>query len=63
MRCEVAATFVQVIRDQERAPESVDLRDEAYIKRAAERLPDIGRKARPWQECIITPVAHVDAVW
>ena len=38
---------MQVIRDQERAPESVDLRNEAYIKRVAERLPDIGRKARP----------------
>ena len=49
MRSEAAACDVQVIRDQERAPESVDLRDEAYIKRAAERLPDIGRKARPWQ--------------
>ena len=47
MRCEVAACDVQVVRDQERAQESVDLRDEAYIKRAAERLPDIGRKACP----------------
>ena len=48
VRCEAGACDVQVIRDQERAPESVDLRDEAYIKRAAERLPDIGRKACPF---------------
>ena len=39
---------MQIVRDQERTPESVDLRDEAYIKRTAERLPDIGRKARLW---------------
>ncbi|KAK9845769.1 hypothetical protein WJX81_002042 [Elliptochloris bilobata] len=40
----LAAFREQVIRDLERAPESVNLRDEAYIKRAADRLPDIGRK-------------------
>ena len=32
------------MRDLERVPESVNLRDEAYIKRASDRLPDIGRK-------------------
>jgi len=40
----LACAPVQVVRDLERAPETVNLRDEAYVRRAAARLPDIGRK-------------------
>ncbi len=43
-RVGVACAPAQVVRDLERAPETVNLRDEAYVKRAAGRLPDIGRK-------------------
>ncbi len=33
-------------QDYEKAPEDVDMRSQAYIKKAAERMPNIGRKAR-----------------
>ena len=42
MWCAVPA---QVEQDYEKKPEEVDLRSAAYIKSAAERMPDIGRKA------------------
>jgi hypothetical protein len=44
MRVGLACAPAQVVRDLERAPETVNLRDEAYVRRAAGRLPDIGRK-------------------
>lgn len=31
----------QVVRELERAPEAVNLQDEAYVKKAAERMPDV----------------------
>ncbi|CAL5224064.1 g6689 [Coccomyxa viridis] len=34
----------QVIQDYEKSPEGVDLRDPSYLKKASDRMPDIGRK-------------------
>ena len=31
----------QVARDLERAPEAVNLQDEAYVRKVAERMPDV----------------------
>ena len=36
----------QVEQDYEKGSEDVDMRSQAYIKKAADRMPNIGRKAR-----------------
>ena len=36
----------QVEADYEKGAEDVDLRSQAYIKKAADRMPNIGRKVR-----------------
>ena len=38
---------VQVLQDYEKTPEQVDFRDPAYLKKTADRMPDIGRKVCP----------------
>lgn len=35
---------MQITRDLERDPESVNLQDQDYIKKAMDKLPDIGKK-------------------
>ena len=44
-------------QDYEKKAEEVDVRSAAYIKSAAERMPDIGRKARarPCPETLCLP--------
>jgi hypothetical protein len=46
-----------VTRDLERAPEAVNLRDEAYVRKAAERMPDVV-SAYPlaWEAAAYTPL-------
>lgn len=34
----------QVLQDYEKTPEQVDLRDAAYVKKTADRMPDVGKK-------------------
>ncbi len=36
----------QVLLDYEKEPEKVNLRDEQYLKKTADRMPDIGKKVR-----------------
>ena len=45
MRCTSAA--VQVLQDYEKTPEQVDFRDPTYLKKATDRMPDLGRKVWP----------------
>ena len=40
---------VQVLQDYEKTPEQVDFRDPTYRKKAADRMPDIGRKVCPFK--------------
>ena len=39
-----ARTHTQIKRDVEQRPDGVNLQDEAYLRKAADRMPDIGRK-------------------
>jgi hypothetical protein len=34
---------LQIVRDLEKAPAAVNLQDELYIKKAADRMPDVVR--------------------
>ena len=38
---------VQVLQDYEKTPEQVDFRDPTYLKKATDRMPDLGRKVWP----------------
>ena len=38
------AVGLQVRRDMEVRPEAVNLQDELYLKKVADRMPDVGRK-------------------
>ena len=53
----VTPTLAQVIQDYEKSPEEVDLRDPSYLKKASDRMPDIGRKV------YLTSVLIVLHVW
>ena len=35
-----------MLQDYEKLPEQVDLRNPIYVKRTADRMPDIGKKVR-----------------
>ena len=40
---------VQVLQDYEKTPEQVDFRDPTYLKKATDRMPDLGRKVCTFQ--------------
>lgn len=39
----------QVLQDYEKTPEQVDFRDPTYLKKATDRMPDLGRKVCSFQ--------------
>ena len=44
---EAQTSMVQVLQDYEKTPEQVDFRDPTYLKKATDRMPDLGRKVWP----------------